>query len=74
MSDALSISLGGLNSAATRIAKSAENIANASLTTSTSDLSANLVAISEDKNNYAANAKVAHVVDQNTKTLLNILA
>lgn len=74
MSDAFSISLGGLNSAANRIAKSAENIANASLTGDSGDLAKNLVAISEDKNNYAANAKAVQVENQNTKTLLNILA
>lgn len=73
MSDALSIALNGLNSTTAQIVKATSSIVNASSTGATEDLSNNLVNILQDKTSYAAEAKVIRAVDQNNKTLLNIL-
>jgi flagellar basal body rod protein FlgG len=74
MSDALSIATNGLNFTASRIAKDASSIVNASSTGSNGDLTTPLVDLAVQKTNYAANAKVIRVVEENNKTLLNILA
>ena len=74
MSDALNIAVLGLNNSASRIAKAASSIANASLTGSSGNLSDGLVQIAEQKTDYAANAKVIRVEQETSKALLDILA
>jgi hypothetical protein len=74
MSDALNIAANALNSSASRMVKAASSMVNASSTGATGDLAAGLVAIAQEKTNYAADAKVIRAVAENNKTLLNILA
>lgn len=74
MSDTLTIAVNGLNSAATKIAKATASIVNASSTGSTGDLATPLTDIAKGKTTYAAEAKVIRAVEQNNKSLLDILA
>ncbi len=74
MSDTLNIAVNGLNSSASRITKAASSIVNASSTGAKTDLSTSLINITEAKTNYAAEAKVIRVVEDNNKRLLDILA
>ena len=74
MSDALNIATNGLISSSAQIAKAASNIVNASSTGSDTDLTKNIVDLIKEKTVYQAEAKVAHVVAETNKSLLDILA
>lgn len=73
MSDALNITLNGLNASASRIAKAASSIVNASSTGEDGKISSGLIDIAKEKNNYAAEAKVIRVAQETNKSLLDIL-
>ncbi len=75
----LSIPLQGMSQAASRVDTAASRIARAgSLSQSqqpdTIDLSAEMIALMQSRNDFAANAKVAGSFDEMTKSVLNILA
>jgi hypothetical protein len=74
MSDTLNIATNALSFTASRIAKDASSIVNASSTGSNGDLIGPLVDLAIQKTNFAADAKVIRVVAENNKTLLDILA
>ena len=74
MSDALNIALNGLNKTSFQIAKTTSSIVNASSTGSSGDLSPNLVNLTQEKNNYAIEAKVIRAVQETNKSLVDILA
>ena len=74
MSDALNIALNGLNNTSFQIAKTTSSIVNASSTGSSGDLSTNLVNLTQEKNNYAIEAKVIRAVQETNKSLVDILA
>jgi flagellar basal body rod protein FlgC len=74
MSDALSIATNGLNATSFRVAKDASSIVNASSTGSDGDLSTPITDLVQQKAVYGAEAKVVKVVEENNKTLLDILA
>ncbi|MGB9152581.1 MAG: flagellar basal body rod C-terminal domain-containing protein [Alphaproteobacteria bacterium] len=70
MSNALSIAVNGLNSAASLAVKSATNIVNSSSTGNNVDGA--LVTLSSASTDYAANAAVIKTVDKMNKALLDI--
>ena len=74
MSDALSIAVSGLTNSAARIAKATSSIVNASSTGGNGDISGPAIDIIKEKTVYAATAKVAKVVQNTDKALLDILA
>jgi flagellar hook protein FlgE len=75
-----SIPLAGLNAAEGRLNRTAANIANFAGSQQvapggdTVDLSSDMVALIEARNNFAANVKTVQTEDQMTQTLLKILA
>lgn len=70
MSNALSIAVNGMNQSVARATQSASSIANASLTGKNVD--ADLVNLSIESTNYAANAKVIEADAKMQKALLDI--
>jgi len=80
----LSVPLAGLQRAAAAVDESARRIAGAGPVASGTasgqapsdivDLSAEMVALMQSKNAFAANANLAHAEDEMTQSLLNILA
>jgi len=71
MSDALSIAVNGLNASVARTTQSVGNIVNASSTGN--NLDANLVKISAEKTNIAADADVIKTVRKEQQSLIDIL-
>ena len=78
MSDALGTAIIGLNHAGARIANAASNIVNASSTSKNNfdpslDIASNLIAVTVNKTDYAANAAVVKAVKKNNETLEHAL-
>ena len=74
MSDTLNVAVNALTASSAKIAKATSSIVNASSTGSSGDLTTPIVDIIREKTQYAAEAKVIRVVDENNKKLLDILA
>ena len=68
--------LQGMQQAETSVNRAASRIAAAPFSPQgdTVDLSSEMVALAQARNDFATNAKVAETEDQMTKSLLNILA
>ena len=74
----LSIPLGGMSQAESRVNTAASRLARLGASLSdpqdTVDLSAEMIALMDSKNNFETNVKVAQTFDQMNRTVLDILA
>jgi flagellar hook protein FlgE len=69
-----SVALTGMDMATTKLQSAANRIAGAADPQDSVDLSAEMVALLEARNEFAVNARVVHTADQMQANLLDILA
>lgn len=67
------IALGGMEQAAARLDRTATRLAKVADPTDTVDLSAEMVALMQARNDFAVNAKVLKTADEMSKTLVEML-